>query len=108
VRVLLDEHLPRKLAAELTGHDARTVRELGWGSLQNGALLRRAVDEGFGAMLTMDQRIPNQQNLAQIGIGIVVLRAANSRLTNLRPLVPNILIELQTIRPGDCRIVGPL
>jgi hypothetical protein len=107
VRVLLDEHLPRKLAAELTGHDARSVREMGWGALQNGALLRQAVKAGFGALLTMEQRIPDQQNLAQIGIAVVILRAANSRLVNLRPLVAPTLVALGTIGPGDCRVVGP-
>lgn len=64
MRVLLDEHLPRKLARELTGHQPRGVREMGWGALQNGALLRQAAGEGFRAMLTMDKRIPDQQNLA--------------------------------------------
>jgi predicted nuclease of predicted toxin-antitoxin system len=107
VRVLLDEHLPRKLAAELTGHEARTVREMSWGALQNGALLRQAVKAGFGALLTMDQRIQDQQNLAQIGIAVVILRAANSRLVSLRPLIAATLVALETAGPGDCRIVGP-
>jgi hypothetical protein len=106
VRVLLDEHLPRKLARELTGHDARGVREMGWGALQNGALLRQAASEGFGALLTMDKRIPDQQNLARIGLAIVILRAPNSQLVNLRPLLPEILRALDTIRPGQCCFVG--
>ncbi|HWW86875.1 MAG TPA: DUF5615 family PIN-like protein [Vicinamibacterales bacterium] len=106
MRVLLDEHLPRKLARELTGHDARGVREMGWGALQNGALLRQAASEGFGALLTMDKRIPDQQNLARIGLAIVILRAPNSQLVNLRPLLPEILRALDTIRPGQCCFVG--
>jgi hypothetical protein len=81
---------------------------MGWGSLQNGVLLRRAVAEGFGAMLTMDQRVPDQQNLAQIGIAVVILRAANSRLANLRPLIPGVLTALGTVRPGDCQVAGPV
>ena len=45
---------------------------MGWGALKNGALLRAAAKEGFGAVLTMDRRIWNQQNLAQISLAIVV------------------------------------
>ena len=39
VRVLLDEQLPRQLAALLTGHEVRTVRQQSWAGLTNGALL---------------------------------------------------------------------
>jgi hypothetical protein len=107
VRVLLDEHLPRKLARELTGHDARGVREMGWGSLQNGALLRQAASDGFAALLTMDKRIPDQQNLERIGLAIVIIRAPNSQLANLRPLVPAVLVALDSIKPGQHLLVGP-
>jgi predicted nuclease of predicted toxin-antitoxin system len=106
VRVLLDEHLPGKLARELTGHEARGVREMGWGALQNGALLRQAANAGFGALLTMDKRMPDQQNLAQIGLAIVIIRAQNSRLVTLKPLVADILSALGDIQPGQYRVVG--
>ena len=106
VRVLLDEHLPRKLARELTGHEARGVREMGWGSLKNGELLRQAASEGFRALLTMDKRIPDQQNLARIGLAVVIIRAPNSQLVNLRPLVPEMLRALGAIQPGTFCFVG--
>ncbi|HZS59741.1 MAG TPA: DUF5615 family PIN-like protein [Gemmatimonadaceae bacterium] len=106
MRVLLDEHLPRKLARELTGYEARGVREMGWSALQNGALLRQAAAEGFRALLTMDQRIPDQQNLARIGLAIVILRAPNSQLANLRPLIPQVLQALASIQPGHYCFVG--
>jgi hypothetical protein len=106
MRVLLDEHLPRKLARELTGHDARGVREMGWGALQNGALLRQAAGGGFRALLTMDRRIPDQQNLVRVGLAIVIIRAPNSQLVNLRPLVPDLLRVLDTIQPGQYCFIG--
>jgi hypothetical protein len=39
VRVILDECVNRKLARELGGHDLRTVRQMGWSGVKNGALL---------------------------------------------------------------------
>jgi hypothetical protein len=34
-------------------------------------------------------------------LGIVVLVAPNTRLDTLRPLMPRVLVVLQTIKPGD-------
>ncbi|HEX4960928.1 MAG TPA: hypothetical protein VF173_08825 [Thermoanaerobaculia bacterium] len=44
-RVLLDENLPRLLKRELSGHEVRTVAEVGWAGLKNGKLLRLAESE---------------------------------------------------------------
>ncbi|MFA5891995.1 MAG: DUF5615 family PIN-like protein [Actinomycetota bacterium] len=48
MRVLLDEHLPLDLAAELIGHDVTTVRAQGWTGMKNGELLATAASAGFG------------------------------------------------------------
>ena len=47
-----DESLLRQLAAELTGHQVATVQSLGWSSMRNGELLRRAAAEGFAVFVT--------------------------------------------------------
>jgi hypothetical protein len=65
VRLLLDESLPRPFAGLLTGHEVRTVTQMGWTSLSNGALLRQAAAE-FDALLTADQNIEFQQNLKAV------------------------------------------
>lgn len=65
MRLLLDESLPRPLADLLVGHDVRTVTQMGWTSLSNGALLRQAAAE-FDALLTADQNIEFQQNLTTL------------------------------------------
>ena len=56
MRILLDECLPRELADELDGHDVRTVRQEGWSSLENGALLLRASGM-FSVFITIDKHI---------------------------------------------------
>jgi len=55
MRALLDEALPRQLAAAIQGHDVTTVRRLGWQGLSNGALLQRMVEEGIGVLVTADR-----------------------------------------------------
>ena len=54
VRVLLDENLPRALAAELTGHEVSTVQAAGWSGTTNGELLRRA-QGSFDVLLSTDR-----------------------------------------------------
>ena len=63
MRILLDESLPRRLSLEFPEHEVQTVQRCGWAGLKNGALLKVA-SEGFQVLLTGDQNIQYQQNLA--------------------------------------------
>jgi hypothetical protein len=54
MRILIDENLPRKLAAHLEGHECRTVVECGWSGKKNGELLTLA-DPQFDVLLTLSQ-----------------------------------------------------
>jgi hypothetical protein len=101
VRVLIDESLPIAFAAELTGHEVRTVRAQRWLGLRNGVLLRAAVDAGFEVMVTADKALRHQQNLKAIGIAVVLLTGVRNRMQDLKPLVPRILQALQTVRRGE-------
>lgn len=105
MRILLDESLPRRLAQELSGHEAQTVQNRGWAGLKNGELLRVASAE-FQVLLTGDQNLEYQQNMANLAIAVVVLLAVNNRIESLRPLVPEVLKVLATIQPGQLVRVG--
>jgi hypothetical protein len=108
VRILVDESLPLELAEELKVEEARTVAELGWSGLANGALLRRAVTAGFEVLLTADQNLPFQQNIAGYSIGIIVLKARSNRIQDLRPLIPAIRQGLGILTPGQIlRLTNP-
>jgi hypothetical protein len=101
VRVLVDQCLPRHLAAELTGHEATTVRAQRWLGLRNGVLLRAAVEAGFDIFITNDSSIEFQQNVKRIGIAVIALVGFRNRIQDLRPVVARILNELTTITPGQ-------
>ena len=105
MRILLDESLPRSLAQELSGHEVQTVQSRGWAGLKNGELLRLASTE-FQALLTGDQNLEYQQNMAGLAIAVVVLVAVNNRIESLRPFVPEVLKVLATIQPGELVRVG--
>ena len=98
MRVLLDENLPRDLAAQLKGHDVSTVQAAGWSGTSNG--------ERFDALLSMDRGLPRQQNLSVSGLRILIIRAPSNRMVHLRPLVGSVLETLDAMPPGQLREVG--
>ena len=63
-------------------------------------LLRKAETTGFAALVTGDQSLEYQQNLALRKFGIVVLCAASNALKDLLPLVPNAIVAIEQIQPG--------
>ena len=105
VRILLDESLPRPLSQLLIGHDVSIVATEGWASLGNGALLRQAATT-FDVVLTADQNIEFQQNLATLPLAVVVLVAESNRLEALEPLVPEVLDALKHLKARSFLRVG--
>jgi hypothetical protein len=105
MRLLLDEHLPMGLSAELHGHAVDTVSGRGWTGIKNGELLRRMTGQ-YDVLVTMDRSIEFQQRLSTLPFGIVLVRARSNRMQDLRPLVPSILSALDAVEPGRIRLVG--
>lgn len=105
MRLLLDECVPKALRRELPGHDVRTVREMGWAGTRNGALLRLA-SAAFDAFLTVDQGIEFQQDLSGLTLGVIVLLGASNDIDDLRPLVPDALLAIAVVQPGQVVKVG--
>jgi predicted nuclease of predicted toxin-antitoxin system len=100
MRILLDESVPKKLGFELADHYVNTVQQVGWAGLKNGELLRKAKDR-FDVLVTADQNIQYQQDLATLPIPVVILVAVNNRIETLRPLIPSLLASLSSIAPGQ-------
>ena len=105
MKLLLDENVPRPLRRELPGHTVRTVQEMGWAGVKNGALLGRAELEGFEALLTYDRNLEHQQDLRGRRMAIVVLVAPSNTLPDLVPLVPSLRTLLSTLQPGEIQHV---
>jgi hypothetical protein len=99
--VLLDENIPRKLKWRLIERDFEviTVPERGWAGMTNGELLSRAEDE-FDALLTMDQGIEHQRNIASHALGVVTVVAPNNEYETLLPLVPEMTEALRQVEAG--------
>jgi len=100
MKVLIDECLPKKLKREVNAEFVRTVPEIGWASIQNGALLRLAEQE-FDVFFTNDQNLEHQQNLEKFDLAIVVLIASTNDIDDLKPLMPAANEALRKIGAGD-------
>ncbi len=105
MRLLPDESVPRRLRRYLPGHEVKTVVEMGWGGVQNGALLALA-GQGFDAFITVDKNLPYQQNLTMLPVSVVVLRAVSNDLPELISLIPELLAIIPQLKPGSCVQVG--
>lgn len=109
MRILFDQGTPVPLRSFLTDHEISTAHERGWGALQNGELLQAAESAGFDAVITTDQNLRYQQNLAGRRLAIVVLLTTNWPI--IRPharivaaavaqLAPNAYVELEFPPPA--------
>jgi predicted nuclease of predicted toxin-antitoxin system len=105
MRILLDECVDWRLLRDLGNHDVKTVKQLGWTEVQNGALLSLASKE-FDAFVTVDVELPSQQNAATIGLAVIVLRARTTRLQDLRELIPTLEAALRDAEKGEIRVVS--
>jgi hypothetical protein len=105
MRVLLDECLPRRLKRELSGLDVKTVPEMGWAGIKNGALVAAAT--GFiDVFVTADRNLTFQQNVPQFTFAVIVLRCKSNRFEDLLPLIPELVRTLPLSKPGTINIVG--
>lgn len=98
MRLLLDESLPWRLARLMVGHDVTSVQRMGWSGLNNGRLLQTA-SSGFDALITADQNVQYQQNLATLPLAVFVLVAHSTAYASLAPLVPDLLRHLNEFKP---------
>lgn len=101
MRVLLDEQLDRRLKSLFDADmDVVTVPERGWSGMADGDMLRMAEQE-FDALVTMDRGIPHQQNLGVLNLGVVVVRAYSNRRADVAPLIPQVIVVLRSVQPGQ-------
>ena len=96
------------IAAEVLMNNAgyvKTVVEMGWGGVKNGALLALTANE-FDAFLTVDKNLPYQQNVANLPLAVIALESYSNELGALLPLVHILEQVLGSMQPGTFIRVG--
>ena len=102
MRVLFDQGTPVLLRRHLSNHLVETAFELGWSTLRNGALLDRAEAEGFELLITTDQSLHHQQNLAGRRLAVLVLMSTSWPRIEARAGADRIAAAIDGIAPGAC------
>lgn len=100
MKILFDQGTPAPLRDHLTDHSVQTVFELGWSNLENGALLA-AAEDSFDLLITTDQQLRYQQNLAGRKLSVLVLMTTS--WPRLKQHVPQIIEALSQITTSEYR-----
>jgi len=101
MRLLVDECVDERLRLLFAGYDCQTARFANLAGLKNGRLLEAAEAAGFDVLITVDQNIPDQQNLAGRRLSLIILCGPTNRLRDLELLVPAAVSALRSIGRGD-------
>lgn len=100
MKILLDECVPLPLREILDHHECRTAQQMGWKSIENGALLDLAEEE-FDLFITADQGVRYQQNLT--GRKIAILEFSTNKLRPIRDAASQIKETVDSIKPAEFR-----
>ena len=103
MRILFDQGTPAPLRRHLGDHDVDTVTERGWSELGNGDLIAKAEDGRYDILVTTDQNMRYQQNLAGRRLAVVVLLSTAWPRVRLR--TEEIRAVVNQVRPGEFREV---
>ncbi len=104
MRILLDECVDWRLLRDLTEYDAKTVKQLGWEHVDDGSLLALAADR-FDVFVTVDKDLPNEQDITEFEIAVIVLRGRTTRIVDLRELLGLLHQALRRAQPRQLQVV---
>ncbi|HEX4811021.1 MAG TPA: hypothetical protein VH325_18930 [Bryobacteraceae bacterium] len=102
-RVLFDKNVPYPLKRYLTEYQVRTAEEAGWGEISNGELIGRAEKADYQVLVTCDQNVRYQQNMARRQISMVVL--GSNIWPAVRPKVAEIIAALKRASPSSFEFI---
>jgi predicted nuclease of predicted toxin-antitoxin system len=100
MKIPLDECVPWPMHRLLPQHSVTSVQALGWSGVRNSELLGRA-EADFDLLITSDQNIRYQQNLA--GQRIAILELSTNDLRRIRAAAALIEEAVQKIQPAELR-----
>ncbi len=101
IRVLLEECVPRQLKRDLAEFEVRTVGDLRWSGIKNGALILRASAE-FDVIFTVDRDF-GRTAPAPPPVGIVIVEIGATDAELLRNHLDAIQEALRTTTRGEVR-----
>jgi predicted nuclease of predicted toxin-antitoxin system len=99
MKILFDQGTPVPLRRLLPGHEVDTAYELGWQELENGELIAAAEREAYEILITTDQNLRYEQNLAGRSLAVIVLLSTS--WPRIRRHAETILNAIEVTLPGS-------
>lgn len=87
-----------------TRHEVAHVADMGWQSIKNGELLRRA-DETYDLLITVDKNMPFQSSLKGLSLIVVVLNIPNRAPETFERYLDALEPLLETYEPGTFNVL---
>jgi len=97
--ILLDEGVPVGVRQHLEGFKVDVVAEVGWAGFVNGDLIAAAEKASYEVLVTTDQNMQFQQNLAGRAIALVVL--STTQWPAIRPHIASIRQAVEQAKVGS-------
>jgi len=104
MRILFDQGTPVPLRDHLAGHTIDTAFELGWSTLKNGELFA-AAENSYDLLITTDQNLRYQQNLAGRKLAILILMTTS--WPRIQKCIPQILNAIDRSVAGEFSEITP-
>jgi hypothetical protein len=105
MRVVIDASIDPRLVEAFPDHQVQTLFDLGWQHLKDHVLVKQLECDVF---ITADRGFEHEHNLKVLSFGIVIVHVARNKITFYRPLFPQLLQAVATIKTGDVvHVYGP-
>ena len=105
MRVVIDASVDPRLLEAFVDCYVQTFFDLGWQHLKDHVLVKQLECDVF---ITADQGFEHEHDLKSLRFGIVIVPVARSKIAFYRPIFPQLLQAVATIRAGDVvHVYGP-
>src|ERR1039458_4958958 len=104
MRILLDECVNPRLRLAFPGDEVKSVSEMGWRALKNGALIQEAASS-FDVLVTLDKNLRFQNRTGRYPLGIVVLITQFNHVAAYRPQFAEIRDLVRQTKPGQVEVL---
>jgi len=106
MKILLDECVTKRLKKHLEGHEVITVSQKNWNGLRNGELMRRAVEDSFDILLTIDKKIQYQQNFSKYDLVVIILDSPSSKVEIIKQYLLNFFKQINSFERGKAYVIS--
>ena len=105
MRVVIDASIDPRLVEAFPDDQVQTLFDLGWQHLKDHVLVKQLECD---VLVTADRGFEHEHNLKSLSFGIVVVHVARNKIAFYRPLFPQLLNAVATVRAGSVvHVSGP-